>query len=157
VSINAVLGALTVLAASSLGPAANTTALVLAMLCAAFFKASVYMMMQLHQIQEDKVRGDISVAVMYGRNTTLRAAMLFIALAGICAAASLVVSIDAYVLAVLTLGYICLMGYRFHVWLGRPEQPQQDYLMVRQMVALSGYLGSVICLGAFLYFNAVGY
>ncbi len=161
VSINAVLGSLTVLAAASLGHPtvahASTLALVFAAVSAALFKASVYMMMQVHQIREDELRGDVSIAVMFGRTKTLRAALLFIVLASIAAAAALSLGIHAYVFAVLVLGYFLAMAYRFRAWLRLPEDPKRDYAMVKQMVYLSGYVGSVLCLGAYIYFNVVGF
>jgi 4-hydroxybenzoate polyprenyltransferase len=156
VLINSVLGALTILAAASLGPKADTAALVLAAASAAVFKASVYMMMQVHQIQEDKARGDVSVAVMFGRNKTLRASLFFAVLAGACGAAALATT-GAYVLGVLVLGYFVILGHRFALWIRQPEDPRSDYAWVRQMVYLSGYLGSVICLGAYIYFNVAGF
>ena len=156
VLINAILGSLTILAAASLGPAAGTAPLVLAASSAALFKASVYMMMQVHQIEEDKARGDISVAVMFGRNKTLRGSLLFAVLAGVCGAAALATT-HAYVLAVLVLGYFVILGYRFGSWVRQPADPKTDYAQVRQMVYLSGYLGSVICLGAYIYFNVAGF
>ncbi len=119
VLINAILGSLTILAAASLGPAAGTAPLVLAASSAALFKASVYMMMQVHQIEEDKARGDISVAVMFGRNKTLRGSLLFAVLAGVCGAAALATT-HAYVLAVLVLGYFVILGYRFGSWVRQP-------------------------------------
>lgn len=157
VSINATLGVLTVLAAVSLGPAPDTLALVLAALTAACFKAGVYMMMQVHQIAEDRERGDISVAVKFGRTPTLEAAMLFLAAGGVLAAAALVRAIHGYVVAALVLAYFGLIVYRFRDWIGRDEDPEQDYVMVRQMVYLSGCLGSVFVLGIFLYYSVAGY
>jgi 4-hydroxybenzoate polyprenyltransferase len=156
VLINAILGSLTILAAASLGPAAGTAPLVLAASSAALFKASVYMMMQVHQIEEDKSRGDISVAVMFGRNKTLRGSLFFAVLAGVCGAAALATT-HAYVLAVLVLGYFVILGYRFGSWVRQAADPKTDYAQVRQMVYLSGYLGSVICLGAYIYFNVAGF
>ncbi|HXW79136.1 MAG TPA: UbiA family prenyltransferase [Acidimicrobiales bacterium] len=156
VLINAVLGSLTILAAASLGPRAGAAALALAAGSAALFKASVYMMMQVHQIREDKARGDVSVAVMFGRDKTLRASLFFAVLAGACGAAALATA-GFYVLAGLVLGYFVILAYRFWSWTRQPEDPKNDYAQVRQMVYLSGYLGSVICLGAYIYFNVAGF
>lgn len=157
VSINATLGVLTVLAVVSLGRAPDTLALVLAALAAACFKAGVYMMMQVHQIAEDRERGDISVAVKFGRTPTLRAAMAFLAAGGVFAAAALVRGIHGYVVAALVLAYFVLIMYRFRVWIRRDEDPEQDYAMVRQMVYLSGWLGSVVVVATFVYYSTVGY
>ncbi|MGV2435992.1 MAG UNVERIFIED_CONTAM: UbiA family prenyltransferase [Anaerolineae bacterium] len=46
--------------------------MLIAGLAAATFKASVYSMMQVHRIEDDTARGDRSVAVLHGRQVTLR-------------------------------------------------------------------------------------
>jgi hypothetical protein len=83
--------------------------------------------------------------------------MVFVAVGGLLAAAGVATGIHAYVVAVLVLGYFAIMVYGFVVWIGRPEDPDQDYAMVRKMVYLSGYLGSVIVVGTFAYYSVVGY
>lgn len=156
VTVNALLGALTVLAAASLGGHSGAP-LVLGALTAAFFKTSAYLMMQVHQIREDRLRGDISVAVMFGRNTTLKISLLFLLLAGAVGSTALYIALDNLVIVALVIGYFLVMGYRFVGWIGTKEDPTKDYAMVRQMIYLSGYLGSVICLAAYVYFSTADF
>lgn len=157
VAINSTLGALTILAAISLGHSASVASIVLAASCAAFFKASVYMMMQVHQVREDKERGDTSIAVMFGRNATLRASLVFIFIAGVCGGASLYTALNTPILAAAVFAYFVVMAYRFNGWIKQAEDPEKDYRMVRQMVYLSGYLGSAVCLCAYVYYTVVGF
>src|SRR6185503_982160 len=129
-----------------------TIPVLLGAITAACFKASVYMMMQVHQIEEDKARGDTSIAVIYGRNTTLKAALFFIALAGVFGLAALYTALNQILLPILFFLYFMVLVYLFLNWIRRTGDAHSDMLTMMRMIYVSGYLGSVVCLIIYIYF-----
>jgi 4-hydroxybenzoate polyprenyltransferase len=152
VILNAILGLLTVLAAAVLSNNALTLPVLLGCLTAASFKASVYMMMQVHQIEDDKQRGDTSIAVIFGRDTTLKAALGFIALAGLFALAALYIALNQVLLPILFFLYFLGLAYLFLNWIRRRGDPHSDMRTMMRMIYVSGYLGSLVCFVIYLYF-----
>lgn len=152
VILNAILGLLTVLGAAVLSPNVWTLPVLLGCLTAAAFKASVYMMMQVHQIEDDTKRGDISIAVIYGRNTTLKAALFFMALGALFALAALYIALNQVLLALLFFLYFVALVALFVAWIRREGNPHSDMLTMMRMIYVSGYLGSFVCFVIYLYF-----
>lgn len=156
VSINAIVGALTVLAAASLGGRLTTTEVILAALTAALFKASVYTMMQVHQIEEDKKRGDPSVAVMHGRAATLRFSQITMLLGGVCAIAALYIMSNGLVLPILAALYFIAGGVLFEVWIRQDDNPAKDAARMQKMIYFTGYAGSIIFLLLYVWLDVQG-
>jgi 4-hydroxybenzoate polyprenyltransferase len=152
VILNSILGLLTVLAAASLTVPMFTLPVILGAITAACFKASVYMMMQVHQIEEDKQRGDTSIAVIYGRDTTLKAALFFIVVAAVFGLAALYTSLNQLLLPILFFLYFMLLAYLFVSWIRRPGDSHSDMLMMMRMIYVSGYLGSAVCFVIYIYY-----
>jgi 1,4-dihydroxy-2-naphthoate octaprenyltransferase len=143
VAINATVGALTVLAAASLGGSLTEPAVILAAITAAFFKASVYTMMQVHQIEEDTLRGDVSVAVMYGRERTLRFSQVTFLIGGLFAVLALYMIGAGLVIPILGGIYFLATTWLFERWIQQPGGPEQDAAYMQRMVAFTGYAGSL--------------
>lgn len=153
VTLNSILGALTIMAASLVSGQGLTVPVVFGVLTAASFKASVYMMMQVHQVKEDLTRGDTSIAVMYGRNPTLKAALVFILIAGVFGTLAFYTALGNGLIAGLFLAYFLFMAYLFLRWIGRPADPARDYATIRNMIYYSGYVGSAVCVLVYAYLN----
>jgi 4-hydroxybenzoate polyprenyltransferase len=143
VGINALVGALTVLGAASLRGSLTAPEVIAATICAAAFKASVYSMMQVHQIEEDTARGDISFAVMHGRQNTLRFSQATMLIAGIAATAATYLVNIHIILPVLTALYFLGSVVFFEVWIRQNADVHQDSLRMQRMIYYTGYAGSV--------------
>jgi 4-hydroxybenzoate polyprenyltransferase len=156
VILNAILGSLTMVAAASISDQPPLLAVAIGVFTAAFFKASVYMMMQVHQVHEDTVRGDVSIAVMFGRSKTLKASCFFMLLSAIFGAASLYVALQSGLIAGLFLVYLLIMAYLLFRWERREGDPARDYATMRGLIYYSGYVGSVLCLLVYALFNLRG-
>jgi len=156
VSINAIVGALTVLAAASLGGSLLSPAVILSAITAALFKASVYTMMQVHQIDEDKKRGDTSVAVMHGREATLRFSQITLVLSGLFAVAAVYLVLGGLVLPLLTALYFLAGGALFDLWIRQTADPAKDATRMQRMIYFTGYAGSVTFLIIYILLNVQG-
>lgn len=143
VAVNFLVGAITFVAAISLG-AFSGEILGLGAAAAGSFLASVYLMMQVHQKQEDGSRGDISIMVRHGRRATLSAALVLMSLA-------LAFSALAWLLAdyspVYLLLFACYFGAVFFFvfkWLKRREDPREDFRIMNQLTMRSSYAANLI-------------
>jgi 4-hydroxybenzoate polyprenyltransferase len=156
VSINAIVGALTVLAAASLGSSLLAPVVIYSAITAAFFKASVYTMMQVHQIEEDKKRGDPSMAVMHGRQFTLRFSQITMLLGGIFAIVAVYLMMGEMLLPILTAIYFLVGAVLFEVWIRQPADPSHDAERMQRMIYFTGYAGSVTFFLIYLWLNFQG-
>ena len=153
VFLNSLLGFLTILAAASLGGNSSIAVILLGATMAAFFKASVYMMMQVHQIEADKIRGDISIAVMFGRKRTLIAALASILIAGTLGLATISLITEGLLLPILGIAYFILLAWFFLQWIEKEADPVEDFETMTRMIYLSGYLGSVLSIIFYILLN----
>lgn len=156
VGINALVGALTVLGAAILRGSFTAPEVIAAALCAAAFKASVYSMMQVHQIEEDTARGDVSFAVMHGRQKTLRFSQVTMLIAGICATVSTYLVGIHPILPVLTGAYFLGSVFFFEIWIRQNADVHQDSLRMQRMIYYTGYAGSVAFLVMYVFMAATG-
>jgi 1,4-dihydroxy-2-naphthoate octaprenyltransferase len=157
VLLNSLLGFMTILAAGSLGGGPLAPPVLLGGLTAALFKASVYMMMQVHQIDEDRRRGDRSIAVLFGRDATLRASLVAMVLAGAAAALTLRLATGRLLLPLVSIPYFAAMVLLFLWWLRQRADVEQDLSIMTRMVHLTGYLGSVMSVIVYAVSTLVGY
>jgi 1,4-dihydroxy-2-naphthoate octaprenyltransferase len=156
VVLNSILGFMTILAAALLTPAPFAPVVLWGGLTAALFKASVYMMMQVHQIEDDRARGDISIAVQFGRQATLRAALTAMVLAGGAATQTVYLASGGPWLPLVCGIYFGAMAVLFLFWLRRPEDRQRDLETMTRMVHLTGYLGCAMSLVVYAFVLHVG-
>lgn len=158
VTINAIVGSMTLLGAVAVGTSdLMTPAIIAAGICGAAFKASVYSMMQVHQIEEDTARGDRSMAVMRGRQWTLRFSQITMVIAGIFAVISTYLMNVSILLPLLTGGYFLVGVALFEVWIRQPADTHQDSLRMQLMIQYTGYLGSVSFFVIYLVLLMSGY
>ncbi len=156
VAINALVGALSVMGAASLRGSLTSPEVIAATLCAAAFKASVYSMMQVHQIEEDTARGDISFAVMHGRQRTLRFSQVMMLIAGICATLSTYLVGIHPILPILTGGYFLMSVVFFEVWIRKTGDVRLDSLRMQRMIYYTGYVGSISFFVMYVFMAATG-
>jgi 4-hydroxybenzoate polyprenyltransferase len=156
VFLNGLLGATTILAASSLGGSLLRPEILCGAATAFFFKNSVYTMMQVHQIEEDTVRGDKSIAVMYGRHKTLLAALVMILISGIFATEALYILSRGVLLPVLMCGYFISIAALYLLWMNREGGKLKDTVRMNRMVYYTGYVGSVVFSVSYVYLHVRG-
>jgi len=156
VFLNGLLGATTILAASSLGGSLLRPEILCGAATAFFFKNSVYIMMQVHQIEEDTLRGDKSIAVMYGRKRTLSASLVMILIAGIFATAALYIRSQGIVLPVLMCVYFISIAALYLLWMNREGGKLKDTVRMNRMVYYTGYVGSVVFSVSYVYLHVRG-
>ena len=147
---------MTVLGAATLGGRLAAGEVVLGTLCAAAFKASVYSMMQVHQIEEDRQRADRSMALMLGRQRTLRFSQAMFVLAGLFAVAATWVMQIGLALTVLAALYFLGGGVLFEVWIRQRPDVRLDSLRMQKMIAYTGYLGTCAFLIVYVAMAASG-
>ncbi|HTP33424.1 MAG TPA: UbiA family prenyltransferase [Candidatus Acidoferrales bacterium] len=156
VFLNGLLGATTILAASSLGGDLSRPEILCGAATAFFFKNSVYIMMQVHQIEEDTLRGDRSIAVMYGRRKTLLASLVMILISGVFATSALYILSQGYLLPILMCGYFLSIAALYVLWMSRDGNKQKDTVRMNRMVYYTGYVGSVVFSVSYVYLHMRG-
>ena len=150
VTINAFVGTLTLWGMSALGFTTENAItlfspiMLIAGLAAATFKASVYSMMQVHQIEDDTARGDRSVAVMHGRQVTLRFSQSMMVLACVFSVwcISLISNVPV-VLPILALVYFIAVVILFEFWIRADGDSRKDANRMQRMIVVTGYLSSL--------------
>lgn len=169
VGINAFVGTLTLWGMSALGfTDANGLTLaapimIAAGLAAATFKASVYSMMQVHQIEEDTERGDISMAVMHGREWTLRFSQIMMVLCGvfsfICLSLIEGISTTALtsILPYLGVAYFALVVVLFELWIRAEPGVRADADRMQKMIVVTGYLSTAAFAGIYIVLSFTGF
>lgn len=156
VFLNGLLGACTILAASSLGGSLLRPEILCGAATAFFFKCSVYMMMQVHQIEEDTLRGDKSIAVMYGRKRTLTASLVMILIAGVFATEALYILSRGVLLPLLMSAYFVSIAALYLLWMNREGGKLKDTVRMNRMVYYTGYVGSVVFSVSYVYLHVRG-
>jgi 4-hydroxybenzoate polyprenyltransferase len=147
VGFNFIAGSLTFYAVTSFSQEPNRTDVLLGQFCSGCFLAGVYMMMQIHQIEEDLERGYVSIALKIGAERTIALSILIIVLAGIIAMYLLEKQVG------MTYLFFCIvflfLGIFISVnWLKNAEKDSFD-----KMSFLTNYLsigGFLICLSAYI-------
>src|SRR5262249_26368408 len=156
VFLNGLLGATTILAAASLGGNLSRPEILCGAATAFFFKNSVYTMIQVDQIEEDTLRGDRSIAVMYGRKRTLLASTVMMLIAGIFATAALYILSRGIVLPALMCGYFISIAGLYLLWMSREGNKLNDTVRMNRMVYYTGYVGSVVFSVSYVYLHVRG-
>jgi len=156
VFLNGLLGATTILAAASLGGNLSRPEVLCGAATAFFFKNSVYIMMQVHQIEEDTLRGDKSIAVMYGRKRTLLASLVMILIAGGFATAALYILSRGILLPLLMFVYFVSIAALYLLWMTREGSKLKDTVRMNRMVYYTGYVGSIVFSVSYAYLHMRG-
>ncbi|MEK6895120.1 MAG: UbiA family prenyltransferase [Nanoarchaeota archaeon] len=142
---NFIAGFLTFLSASSLS---NLSLLkyniLLGSFSSGFFLMSIYLMMQVHQIKDDKERGDISYALMFGRNRALITSILFLILAGLFGLTSLYLSSLLFQLFILV-AYM-IIGLLLVIFWIRDKNSKREFDSMSKVTNYFSFVGTFILL-----------
>jgi 1,4-dihydroxy-2-naphthoate octaprenyltransferase len=156
VFLNGLLGATTILAAASLGGNLLRPEILCGAATAFFFKTSVYMMMQVHQIEEDTLRGDKSIAVLYGRNRTLLASLVGIIIAGMFATAAVYILSQGILLPLLMGVYFISIAALYLFWMNSDGDKLKDTVRMNRMVYYTGYMACLVFSISYVYLDVRG-
>jgi 4-hydroxybenzoate polyprenyltransferase len=113
-------------------------------------------MMQVHQIEEDTLRGDKSIAVMYGRKRTLLASLVMILIAGGFATAALYILSRGILLPLLMFVYFVSIAALYLLWMTREGSKLKDTVRMNRMVYYTGYVGSIVFSVSYAYLHMRG-
>ncbi len=144
---NFLAGFITFFSVSSIGfPELIASNIIFGALSSGFFLMSVYLMMQIHQINDDKLRGDNSYAVIFGRNNAIIASIVVLIIAGFFALLSLYYSnlfFDIFILSAYMLIGLILVNF----WLFKKNY---DFSAMSIITNYLSFIGSIILI--LLYF-----
>lgn len=142
---NFIAGFLTFLFASSLGklPILENNIL-LGSFSSGLFLMSIYLMMQVHQIKDDKKRGDISYALMFGRDRALITSILFLIFAGLFGFTSLYLSFLIFQLFILGI-YMVIGLFLVILWV-RDKSNKKDFDSMTKVTNYFSFFGTIILL-----------
>lgn len=143
VILNFVVGAMTFLAASSFS-LPSPAILFLGGATAGFFLAAIYLMMQVHQKEEDNNRKDISIMVLYGRKVTITSAIVLMIVAAILSLVSLVASDYQWFYIFALVVYFTIILFFSYIWLKKQEEPMQDFKIMNKLIMRLSYAANLI-------------
>ncbi len=153
VVFNFILGVMTFLVATSF---VHPTAAIffLGGITAGLFLASIYLMTQIHQREEDRSRGDISITVLYGERVTLGSAAILMSVAGILLFATFIVSGQPwYALAILGAYFLAVILFCY-LWLQKSGRSLSNFTTMNNLVLRSSYAGNALFIIIYI-FNTV--
>lgn len=156
VFLNSVLGFMTILATGALSEQPFARVVLLGAITAAFYKASVYTMMQVHQIEEDKARGDTSIAVLFGRTRALEISSVCMVVAGAAGALTLAEATGHYLMPAVAAVYFGAMAILLLAWRRRDVDVARDTSTMTRMVHVTGYLACVMAVVVYGYMSQTG-
>ena len=140
---NFTIGAMTFVLASSFSET-DILLTILGSFVSGFFILSVYLMTQIHQIKEDKERGDISVAVMYGKRMTLSVSIILMSIASILAIVLLVISwVPILYVYIFIVDFILVLLFSY-LWLKKKENVLSDFKIMNKLTFNISYAANII-------------
>ena len=143
VLLNFIVGAMTFIVASSFS-SVNATILFLGSITAGIFLAAIYLMMQVHQKEEDKTRQDISIMVLYGRKITLTSAICLMTIAAVLSTITFVLSGLHWFYILILVIYFGIILFVSYLWLNRQEEPISDFKIMNKLTMWLSYIANLI-------------
>ncbi len=142
---NFIAGSFTFLAVASLSDKMLSSTTIIASVASGLFLASVYIMMQIHQVNEDKSRGDISFTVRYGKSKAITLSIILLLIAVIFSL-YLLFSILPIFMSLTIVTYF-LIGLFFLIkWKSINTNSLTNYNIMSKVTNYFGYLGNLIFL-----------
>jgi 4-hydroxybenzoate polyprenyltransferase len=143
VFLNFVVGVITFLAASSfLLPSLEI--LFFGSATAGSFLAAIYLMMQVHQKEEDKTRKDISIMVLYGRKMTIIFVIVFMIVAAILSMISFVMSNYKWFYILILIIYFATILFFSYAWLKKQEESMSDFKIMNKLTMRLSYAANIV-------------
>jgi len=143
VLFNFIIGATTFLVVTSF-TTTNTTIIYLGSTASGIFLAAIYLMMQVHQENDDRRRNDISIMVSFGKKATLITAMSLMIIA-------MILSIITLSLAGLSWLYIPVSAIYFstiivlgYAWMRKNSDSISDFKIMNRLTLRLSYAANLI-------------
>lgn len=148
---NFIIGFSTFIVASSLNQLIISIPIILGSIASGLFAASIYIMMQIHQVKEDKNRGDKSISLMYGKKRALRLSLILNSLAGIFTIVIFyMIGLDYWLIFFSILYFVAVIASIF--WWSKTKKVDDFKIMIK-ITNYSNYTANLFLFGIYLYFN----
>ncbi len=143
VFVNFCIGAITFLAASSFSVPSQEI-LFYGSIAAGFFLSAMYLMMQVHQKEEDATREDISIMILHGRQATIIAAIITLIGAALFSLLSFAESGYHWVYYLILAIYFIIIIFLNCIWLKKKEDAIADFKIMNTLTLRASYVANVI-------------
>lgn len=140
---NFAIGAMTFTVASSFSMP-SALILTLGIFSSGFFIVSIYLMTQVHQTREDQLRGDISIAVLYGKKTTLQISLVLMVIASVMVLTLLKLSSLPIFYIFLFSAYFLAIFLMSYVWLNKKDDSALDFRTMNKLTLRASYSANFI-------------
>jgi 4-hydroxybenzoate polyprenyltransferase len=129
----------------------TTNQFVTGLFCSGFFLAGIYLLMQIHQVEEDRERGDVSFAVRFGKNSTIIFALVLFLLAGILGVSSFIFSELFFELSILVPYFV--IGILLTIVWKKKNGPLSDYKIMSRITDYFSFTGSALLIIIYIVSN----
>ena len=143
VLFNFIIGATTFLVVTSF-TTTNTTIIYLGSTASGIFLAAIYLMMQVHQENDDKMRDDVSIMVLFGKKITLITAMALMIIAAIFSIVTLSLAGLSWLYIPVSAIYfstIIVLGY---AWMRKNSDSISDFKIMNRLTLRLSYAANLI-------------
>lgn len=148
---NFIIGFSTFIVASSLDKLILSLPIFFGAFASGLFLSSIYLMMQIHQVREDKERGDISIAVKYGKNISLGLGFLFMLIAGILITFVFYMIKLNFIFVVLSVLFFIFILASILWWI--KTKKYKDFEIMDKITSYSSYIGNFVLLIIYIIYN----
>lgn len=149
VFFNFVVGVMTFLATSSFS-LSSPVILFFGSAAAGSFLAAIYLMMQIHQKDDDKNRKDISIMVLYGRKLAITFAVILMIVAATLSLVSFVMSnYQLFYILILIIYFTAILFFNY-TWMKKKEEPMQDFKIMNKLTLRLSYAANLILIHIYI-------
>jgi 4-hydroxybenzoate polyprenyltransferase len=141
---NFIIGATTFIVTSFFSPTINTGVLFFGSISAGIFLAAIYLMMQVHQREEDKARRDNSIMVLYGRKITLTLVLYLMIISAILSTITFVLSDLPWFYIWICMVYFIVILFISRAWLDKQGGPTSDFKIMNKLTMGLCYTANVL-------------
>jgi 4-hydroxybenzoate polyprenyltransferase len=149
VLFNFIVGATTFMVASSFS-SINIESFWCGSAAAGIFLAAIYLMMQVHQKEEDGARQYISIMVLYGRKNTLTLAMSLMMTAAILTLITFVLSGLHWFYILIIMVYFGIILFLNYIWLNKQGKYVSDFKMMNKLTTRLSYAANLILIVVYI-------
>ena len=150
VIFNFISGAMTFVVASSFS-LTNTAILFLGSITAGFFLAAIYLMMQVHQKEEDKTRGYTSIMILYGKKITLVSAICLMIITAVLSSITLILSgLHPLYFLIIVIYFVAIL-FISYVWSNKREESVSDFKTMNKLTISLSYTANLILITVYIF------
>jgi len=143
VLFNFIIGTTTFLVVTSF-TATNTAIIYIGSIASGIFLAAIYLMMQVHQKDDDKRRNDISIMVSFGKKRTLIVAMSLMIIAGILSIITLFLAGLSWLYIPISVIYFSTIIILSQAWMRKNSNSISDFKIMNKLTLCLSYTANLI-------------